>query len=116
MLQLAAKGGLLDAVDLIRNCRVLKKRYTSFASKYCSWHNPNAYAIYDSYVEECLWYYRKHDRFSDYGREEYDYRGFVRIVDDFKTHYGLGQFRYRQLDKFLWKWGGELKLSKTASQ
>lgn len=28
------------------------KYFYSFASKYCSHHNPNAYPIYDSYVEK----------------------------------------------------------------
>jgi hypothetical protein len=39
--------GRPEAVDLIWNCDGLLK-YFSFASKYCSWHNPTAYPIYDS--------------------------------------------------------------------
>ena len=35
------------------------KYFYSFASKYCSHHNPNEYPIYDSYVEKVLKYFRK---------------------------------------------------------
>jgi hypothetical protein len=34
--------GSVQAVDLIADCPTLK-RYYSFATKFCSWHNPDAY-------------------------------------------------------------------------
>lgn len=40
----------------------------SFASKYCSFHKPNIYPIYDSYISVTLKYFRKTrkiDRFSE---------------------------------------------------
>jgi hypothetical protein len=42
------REGRPDAVDRIANCSGLQL-YFSFASKYCSWHNPRPYPIYDSY-------------------------------------------------------------------
>jgi hypothetical protein len=96
------------AVDLIIRCDDLKRQYFSFASKYCSWHNPAAYPIYDNNVEACLWYYSKQDGFSKYAREGYRYPDFVRIVTDFQRFYGLTSFTFKQLDKFLWSQGGEL--------
>lgn len=36
----------------------VEKNFYSFASKYCSHHNPNDYPIYDSYVDEVLRYFR----------------------------------------------------------
>ncbi len=35
--------GALDAVEHIYTCPSLEKKYYSFATKFCSWHNPNAY-------------------------------------------------------------------------
>ncbi|HEX7422960.1 MAG TPA: hypothetical protein VF311_03600, partial [Terriglobales bacterium] len=42
--------GASRAVGLITNCDGLRK-YFSFATKFCSWHNPAAYPIYDGNVE-----------------------------------------------------------------
>lgn len=36
-------------------CSFKGREYYSFASKYCNWHNPQAYPIYDSYVDTVLW-------------------------------------------------------------
>ena len=82
------------------------RNHYSFASKYCSWHHPESYPIYDSRVEACLWAYRKQDKFCEFRREElWVYEGLLRIVDTFRSHYGLGSFTYKQLDKFLYKYG-----------
>jgi hypothetical protein len=94
-------------VDLITHCENLKLHF-SFASKYCSWHNPDAYPIYDTYVEACLWYHRKQDGFAKYAREGYRYPDFVRIVTAFREFYGLTSFTFKQLDKFLWSQGRQL--------
>ncbi|HEY6347054.1 MAG TPA: hypothetical protein VIY49_36655 [Bryobacteraceae bacterium] len=101
------RKGRPGAVDLIWNCDDLNRRYFSFASKYCSWHNPAAYPIYDSYVEECLWRYKRQDGFTEYGREGYRYPDFVRIVSAFRQFYGL-TVSFKDLDKFLWSTGGRL--------
>ncbi|UTW70364.1 hypothetical protein KHA80_07545 [Anaerobacillus sp. HL2] len=42
-----------------------KKNFYSFATKYCSHHNPLDYPIYDSYVDEVLRHFRNRDGFSD---------------------------------------------------
>lgn len=90
----------------------------SFASKYCHWHHPAVYPIYDGNVEACLWHYRKQGgRFADtlaergipFRRYGYDYPEFVRIVNAFRDAYKLTPFTYKQLDKLLWSLGGTLK-------
>ncbi len=43
-----------------------EKNFYSFATKYCSHHNPLDYPIYDSYVDEVLRYFRNRDGFSDF--------------------------------------------------
>jgi hypothetical protein len=101
------REGRPEAVDSIWNCDGLRK-YFSFASKYCSWHNPAAYPIYDSFVEECLWQYsRQPDGFMGYRRSGYGYPDFVRIVRAFRERYGLTA-SFKDLDKFLWSTGARL--------
>lgn len=51
-----------------------KKIFYSFASKYCSHHNPLDYPIYDSYVDVVLRHFRDRDSFSDFkNRDLKDY-------------------------------------------
>jgi hypothetical protein len=94
-------------VDRVATCPGVR-HYFSFASKFCSWHNPVAYPIYDSHAERCLWYYKGKDSFTDYSRDHYGYPEFVRIVTAFREHYGLTQFTFKELDKFLYSRGRQL--------
>jgi hypothetical protein len=104
----AIDQGSPTAVELIFVCPGLRKYY-SFATKFCSWHNSTAYPIYDHYVDECLWTYKKQDQFFEFHRQDlYEYDKFVRIVSIFRDHYGLASFSFRQIDKFLWRTGERL--------
>jgi hypothetical protein len=107
-------AGSPDAVDLIANVRIGDKvcNNFSFGTKYCSWHNPTGYAIYDSNVDACLWCYKKQDSFTTFARQDLRYLGypvFLRIVTAFRDFYGLNSFTFKQLDKFLWEKGPEAK-------
>lgn len=101
-----------DIVDRIARLDVGngKSRFNySFASKYCSWHVPTHYPIYDTYVDLTLWTYRARDRFADFRREDMRiYRDFVRIHDAFRESYGLQDMTPKEVDKFLWLFGKEL--------
>ena len=70
----------------------------SFASKYCSHHNPEAYPIYDSYVEKVLMYFKKEDDLKDYGK-------FIEVMKRFKKFYDLEDFTIREIDIYLWLTG-----------
>lgn len=86
------------------------RRNYSFASKYCSWHVPDFYPIYDSYVEGLLWAYQQQDRFGTFQREELKhYTRYKAVHDQFRQHYGLTGFTAKQVDKFLWLYSKELK-------
>jgi len=63
--------GSLDAVFLITDCPNVKQ-YLSFASKFCSWHNPTAYPISDKSVRACLWSYGKQYHFAKFRSEDLD--------------------------------------------
>ncbi len=95
---------LVDDIALLEVGNNKKRRNYSFASKYCHWHQPNIYPIYDSYVENIIWKYRKQDKnFMMFKRTELQqYERYKEIIDGFREHYRLTKFNYRQIDKFLW--------------
>jgi hypothetical protein len=100
--------GELEAVDLITNCPDLKK-YFSFASKFCSWHNPMVYPIWDRNARACLWAYKKQDQFAPF--HEYDlwvYESFRAIIVAFRSHSGLDSVTFKELDKFLYRSGDRI--------
>jgi len=105
------KAGKAEIVDRIAEVRLRGGKiyhFFSFASKYCSRHNPTEYPLYDKNVEACLWYYRKQDSFDKFPRYGYDYPEFKRRVDAFRHFYDLTSFTYKQLDKLLWSLGDTL--------
>lgn len=86
----------------------VQKYFYSFATKYCSHHNPLDYPIYDRYVDEVLRYFRKEDRFSDF--MDADLKQYVRfkaILIDFRKYYGLEKYNLKQIDQYLWQLGKE---------
>ncbi len=82
------------------------KNFYSFASKYCSHHNPLDYPIYDSYVDEVLCYFRNRDNFSDFQDGDLkDYVKFKGILIDFRAFYGLDKYNLKQIDQYVWQLG-----------
>lgn len=80
----------------------------SFASKYCSWHRPEMYPIFDSRVDFCLRSYQARDHFAKFTQNDlWDYGTFRRIVKQFQEHYGLESLSTKELDKFLYQLGNE---------
>lgn len=101
--------GSLQAVTLITDCPNVRQ-YLSFASKFCSWHNPTAYPIYDGNVRECLSSYQKQDSFAQFRNKEdlYYYQKLFDAVLAFSSHYGLNSLTFKQLDKFMYRVGGQI--------
>ena len=84
------------------------KNFYSFATKYCSHHNPIEYPIYDSYVEKVLKYFRKKDKFADFKNVDLkDYQHFKQILLTFRSYYGLEEFNIKEIDRYLWQLGKE---------
>ncbi len=80
-----------------------KKNFYSFASKYCSHHNPLDYPIYDSYVDKVLRYFRNCDGFLEFQDGDLkNYVKFKRILIDFRTLYGLDKYDLKQIDQYVW--------------
>lgn len=82
------------------------RRCYSFASKYCSIHQPDGYAIFDSFVEQILLAYKQRDGFLEFNRKDLrQYPTFMAIIDDFRSAYEIESVSLRKLDKFLWLYG-----------
>lgn len=82
------------------------KNFYSFASKYCSHHNPLDYPIYDSYVDEVLRYFRNRDSFSSFQDSDLkDYIKFKGILIDFRTFYNLDKYNLKEIDQYVWLLG-----------
>jgi len=86
----------------------------SFATKYCSFHRPESYPIYDAHVDEYLRQLRNRDKHAQGGfrqfknQELWDYPIFRGLVNEFREHYRLQEFTYKQIDAFLYLEGGKL--------
>ena len=104
------KGGDENLVDEIKNVTIndTQKQFYSFATKYCSHHNPNDFPIYDSYVDKVLCHFRNKDNFSIFNNNDLKtYSIFKQVLCDFQKFYKLEEVSLKELDKYLWQLGKE---------
>lgn len=84
------------------------KNFYSFATKYCSHHFPYTFPIYDSYVEKVLLYYKKHDKFMNFNKDDLkNYGFFKKILLEFKKYYKIDEYNLKDIDRYLWQLGKE---------
>lgn len=111
------RAGSPKAVAKVAACGVnpetgAKRILYSFATKYCHFHNPEAYQIYDRYVDETLRHFRRLNCTLEFeNRDLHDYAVFQRIVDALAQRYGLDGTR-ENIDKYLWILGKSLSVNK----
>jgi hypothetical protein len=104
------RNGDTDAVDQVARIQLHggPRNNYSFATKYCAWHNPCAYPIYDSFVAQMLLAYGTRDGFETFCCEDLrEYGTFKRVVNSFRKHYNLTEYSLKDTDKFLWRAGRE---------
>jgi hypothetical protein len=91
-----------------------RRRNYSFATKYCSFHRPEVYPIYDSLVVGILHALLKQGEEFDAGvRVEnwrVDYALWHRSITRFRAYYDLEEFSLRDVDKYLWSLAKERNL------
>lgn len=110
-LDAALAAGSPDAVEQIAKIGIREKDFTfySFGSKYCNWHKPELYPIYDSRVDKYLWLLKKQGEFSCEkftNRENLrNYATFRDLMIALRDQFGLGSFSFKQIDAFLWSQG-----------
>lgn len=98
---------LVNAIALTPVKTDKTKRFYAFATKYCSWHMPAGYPIFDNVVGKIINEYQRVDQFADFFWQNEiarDYLKFKQTVEAFRDHYGLGEFTFKDLDKFLWRY------------
>ena len=75
----------------------------SFATKFCSFHNPEKFPIYDSVVSDMLYNLNKKDGFSKFSKTDLkDYSKYVGVIRDFQKKYNLTEASFWEIDKMLW--------------
>ncbi|MGD0815511.1 MAG: hypothetical protein ABSA83_18075 [Verrucomicrobiota bacterium] len=85
----------------------LKPRHLySFSTKYCHFHAPERFPIYDSYVGKMLLHFRGINRFDNFKPEELkNYPRFVGLLANFKASFNLDAFSHKELDIYMWLGG-----------
>lgn len=96
----------LSLVEDIADVKEIGKTYYSFATKYCSHHQPENYAIYDSYVDNVLVSLNMRDKFANFKRSEdlKNYNTYMMAIKAFQQRYDL-QYSIKELDMYLWQLG-----------
>jgi hypothetical protein len=96
----------LSLVEDIADVKEIGKTYYSFATKYCSHHQPENYAIYDSYVDNVLVSLNMRDKFANFKRSEdlKNYNTYMMAIKAFQQRYDL-QYSIKKLDMYLWQLG-----------
>ncbi|HPW55194.1 MAG: hypothetical protein KA072_02990 [Thermoanaerobaculaceae bacterium] len=101
--------GSRAVVGAIADLEASGRVHYSFASKYCAWHRPILYPIYDNLVDRLLWRYQRHYRFGTFQQADLrDYGQYVEIIRAFIQHFSLDGVTFNQLDKYLWYYAKEL--------
>ncbi len=109
--------GNVKALDVFNSVPLgrSKKMYNlySFGSKYCSFHNPSAYPLYDKYVHALLCKINELENFSDFKSKDLDeknYQRYKEILISFMDKFRIDkeEFAYKKLDKYLWQLGKDL--------
>ncbi len=106
----ALNNGDESIVEKIQNVKIGRKNksFYSFATKYCSHHNPVDYPIYDSYVDKVLRYLKREYKFSSFENDDLkDYEHFKAILKEFREFFGLNNYSLKELDRYLWLVGKE---------
>lgn len=94
----------------------------SFATKYCSHHQPDKFPIYDKYVDKVLTKLkRQHSEvfnFENFDTQDTkrpleerkkgtlkDYKVFVEQINNLRNKFNLKQFSFKDIDRYLWQLG-----------
>ena len=116
--------------DIADTDKIIGRRCCSFATKYCSFHNPNSYPIYDKFVEETLRYFNAQYCFTQKINMQYSlarknfydeffaknskntYADWKAIIDDFVgfPNFNINGKNYKDIDRYLWQLGKDLFL------
>ena len=97
--------GDFTLVDSIANAPSLKRRFYSFATKYCAMHRPQVFSIFDSHVQKVLLHFLQ-KKYTDDSLKNYEI--YCQALRELQTKYHLEELDAWTLDKYLWRMGGLL--------
>lgn len=96
---------LVNDIARVKINNIVDKNFYSFASKYCSHHQPTLFPIYDSYVDKILKYFRDKDNFTEFSNDDLKiYATYKNILESFNDFYNIGA-NFKELDQYLWLLG-----------
>lgn len=102
----AGDPSLVEDIALVTMGNAETKNFYSFATKYCSHHQPKQYAIWDSYVDEVLKYFRDVDGFMIFADADLKSQArFKDVLYKFAAYYGISRYSLKDLDRYLWQLG-----------
>ncbi len=114
--------GSIKAIDEFMNVPLGKKGETknliSFASKFCGFHSPKAFPLYDSYLCDVLRAFRNAnnaDNFANFTNQDLrGYQSYKNILIEFMSFYQLDkeEYSFKKLDMYLWQLGYDIKEKK----
>jgi hypothetical protein len=100
----AIASGSPEVIEQIAKVAIQGKKYNlySFATKYCSLHNPQAYPVYDLRVDHYLCQLQAQHPFTAFHHAELcDYGKFIAIMTAFRKFHHLGAFSFKEIGKFI---------------
>ena len=101
--------GSLDVVSRVAYDEIGQRKRYVFATKYCHFHRPDAYPIFDDVAASLICSYQEKDGFATPTFTKDDLRQYPTykdIIEKFRSHYLLTAISFRHLDKFLWRYKG----------
>jgi hypothetical protein len=100
--------GLVNEIAKVTDSNGKTRDNYSFATKYCSFHRPLVYPIFDNNVRLMLTHFKNKDGYCKFTQGDLRcYPKFVNIIEGFQKKYGLTQFSFKKLDHYLWMAGKE---------
>jgi hypothetical protein len=116
------KIGAPDIVDRIAKGHNVRLRKTGkeihfwcFATKYCCWHNPTSYPIWDARVCRYLRSLKKTEYAKFAHPDAWErYADFQNLMIGFRTQAKLESCTFKEIDEFLWTYGEKPKRTERA--
>ncbi len=102
------RDGSMEVINSIASLdfRGEKRNFYAFATRYCNYHRPDYYPIYDPVLEKLFtWYYQQVEGKPFDPQQLLDYPKFKELMQGFIDDLEVTPFSFRELDKFLWVYG-----------
>ena len=107
----ALRQGSPEVVADIAHLEMRGKSYFlySFATRFCNWHNMEAYPIYDLNIHQLLsTYWQEVHQENLLTDALYQYPHFKELMTTFRQEMDMENFNFKEVDKFVWIYGDHI--------